>query len=591
MAFEGDLKHLNLADVFQNIASNELTGTLHLSAPAREAYVVFTQGKVAGFVEGKKAARPSFAELILQHGLITETELEAALKKTGRKSLSSYLEKEGILALSDQRAAVRVYVTDEVCELFGWKEAHFRFDDGTPEKGLITRSFNRVKTGLDVTSLLMDAARRTDEWEGIRRKIPSFKEVFVRVREPEEMTEAEAALLDRLDGWQDLEAVIRDLPLGNFHAAEAAAGLLDQGAIEPISTRELTQRARELIAQGYQEDASKLLARALELERGATNARALLAETLLGLGRKDEAVNEFKQLGFFLKERGDTAEALAAYNGAARLAPTDLGLRETLFELASANAGPQECVRQAHGLAKAALAQHLYDRAIDVLKRALTFEVETSTTRKLLAEAYLKVPDKKAAIAVYLAEAKERERLGDFAASERALRTVTDLDPNHKRASKRLKTIKSRSERLARAPRGSGSRRGPLGLLLVVCLLLALVIGHGYREHRAAEALEGAYVKVANALALGKRAEIAPALTALADADRAAPYTVAGRHAEALLRAIVEAELRDGAAHTPGTHEARRVAERLEPTVEALSAYPALRGRVLDAAKRLRGGR
>ena len=60
MAFQGDLEQIGLADVFQSLHANQLTGPLEIEDPRhRRAYVLFEEGCGAGHVAGPwGCARP-----------------------------------------------------------------------------------------------------------------------------------------------------------------------------------------------------------------------------------------------------------------------------------------------------------------------------------------------------------------------------------------------------------------------------------------------------------------------------------------------------------------------------------------------------
>ena len=59
MTFSGDLREINLSDVFQNIASNRATGTLCIRYRREERYVRFAAGVISGSSIGS-AVPPGF---------------------------------------------------------------------------------------------------------------------------------------------------------------------------------------------------------------------------------------------------------------------------------------------------------------------------------------------------------------------------------------------------------------------------------------------------------------------------------------------------------------------------------------------------
>src|SRR6185295_16498679 len=111
MAFQGSLAELHLPDIIQLISVSGKTGVFHL-----------TDGRLKG-------------EIYLNDGKIVHAELDDASGE------------EAVYALAI------------------WSQGEFRFDPGTAtEHRTITKSN---------TNLLMEAARRLDEWRVLSKKVPS----------------------------------------------------------------------------------------------------------------------------------------------------------------------------------------------------------------------------------------------------------------------------------------------------------------------------------------------------------------------------------------------------------------------------------
>src|SRR5262245_40187622 len=58
MTFSGDLSGISLPDVFQNLAGNRSTGTLHIRWDKGERFVRFVDGQVAGVSHGQGKELP-----------------------------------------------------------------------------------------------------------------------------------------------------------------------------------------------------------------------------------------------------------------------------------------------------------------------------------------------------------------------------------------------------------------------------------------------------------------------------------------------------------------------------------------------------
>jgi len=174
MAFQGSLAELHLPDIIQLISVSGKTGVFHL-----------TNGALAG-------------EIYLNDGRIVHAQLDEASGE------------EAVYALAM------------------WSQGDFRFDPGVAtELRTITKSN---------TNLLMEAARRLDEWRVLSKKIPSTDMVpeFV-VQEHREgqinLNTSEWLILSKIDGHRSLKAIADATRLSAFDAAKVLYGLVATGLI------------------------------------------------------------------------------------------------------------------------------------------------------------------------------------------------------------------------------------------------------------------------------------------------------------------------------------------------------------------------
>src|SRR3954463_2761036 len=81
MGFKGSVESFSLADVFQNLAMNQQTGTLHVyTATTEEKFVYFQAGTVRFLSHG--ATNPLLSPQVFHaRGLINVLQLESALQR------------------------------------------------------------------------------------------------------------------------------------------------------------------------------------------------------------------------------------------------------------------------------------------------------------------------------------------------------------------------------------------------------------------------------------------------------------------------------------------------------------------------------
>jgi hypothetical protein len=95
------------------------------------------------------------------------------------------------------------------------------------------------QVSINPESLLLEGARRVDEWTLIEKKIPTFDLVFDVDRRKladshVELTKEQETVLPLLDGRRDVAAVIDESGLGEFDVGKALYGLVSAGFAQRV---------------------------------------------------------------------------------------------------------------------------------------------------------------------------------------------------------------------------------------------------------------------------------------------------------------------------------------------------------------------
>jgi len=174
MAFQGSLTELHLPDIIQLISVSGKTGVFHL-----------TDGPLKG-------------QIYLHDGKIVHAQLEDAVGE------------------------------EAVYTLAIWSQGDFKFEPGT---GTELRTISKSNT-----NLLMEAARRLDEWRVLSKKIPSVDMVpeFV-VQENREgqinLNTSEWMILSKIDGHRSIKTIAATGRLSVFDVSKILYGLIATGLI------------------------------------------------------------------------------------------------------------------------------------------------------------------------------------------------------------------------------------------------------------------------------------------------------------------------------------------------------------------------
>src|SRR5438105_3626684 len=231
MAIKGSLKEASLPDVLQLLALGQKTGCLSIADRSNFGYIYFEKGRIcyASIVN----RRDRLGDILVKHARITEEQLAAAIHRqsTARgKKLGEILVGMSVISQTDLERYMRVQIEESVYYLFTWTQGTFNFEsDVRPDQQDFLVSINPE-------SLLLEGARRVDEWSLIEKKIPSFDLIFL--LDKDRLAISEAALTDPqqrmlplLDGSRDVHHVIEDSGLGEFEIGKALYGLITAGFV------------------------------------------------------------------------------------------------------------------------------------------------------------------------------------------------------------------------------------------------------------------------------------------------------------------------------------------------------------------------
>lgn len=269
MAIKGSLKEASLPDVLQLLAMGKKSGCLGLSFHDSFGSIYFDSGRIC------------YASIV-NKALDTE---------------------------------------NSVYTLFTWTSGTFNFEPGVQPEG------DATLVSVDPQSLLLEGARRVDEWSLIEKKIPSFDVVYSidrprLMKNKDQLSPEQEALLPLIDGHRDIHGLIRDSGVGEFDVGKALYGLLNASFLLPVGRKRSTPT----------------------LPRNANpTERRELASALYRAGMHDEAHREFRalveeapdpvasfHLGLIALRKKEWAAAVNAFMTSAPNAPSKTALLHNL---------------------------------------------------------------------------------------------------------------------------------------------------------------------------------------------------------------------------------------------------------------------
>jgi Flp pilus assembly protein TadD len=206
-----------------------------------------------------------------------------------------------------------VSAEEAVYLMFTWDDGAFNFAPAVPPPDGVPVS------SIDPQSVLLEGARRVDEWAVVEKKVHSFDLVFALERQELlrtklELTADQQALLPLIDGHRDVTALIEESGLGEFVVGKELYGLITAGFVVEVGRSGAMPRPTD----GPDVDEHRNLGMAFF--RAAMYDEAITEFTRVLELKEDDAPAAF-YIGLISISRRDWATAASAFQRATVYAP------------------------------------------------------------------------------------------------------------------------------------------------------------------------------------------------------------------------------------------------------------------------------
>jgi hypothetical protein len=267
MPIEGPLRELGMHDVFQLLHLSRKTGmlTCHSDVPCHSerseesasggqadsssaapplndktaalpprndksrGFVLFESGRV---IHAGMGSQPSTVEeMLVAAGRITPLDLEYARRfQTPGATILQVLLQAGAITPRELERQVRRQLESVVFELMAWRDGFFSFEErAVDDVSLETR------VRLSTESLLMESARRIDEWARIADRVPSLSAVPVLADQDPgtrlDLAPQEWEVLALVNDARDVHGIAETLGRPAFEIAKTLSRLIDIGLV------------------------------------------------------------------------------------------------------------------------------------------------------------------------------------------------------------------------------------------------------------------------------------------------------------------------------------------------------------------------
>ena len=305
MTIQSTIKEIGLFDLFQILHLHRKTGRLNVKSAGdnKEAKVIFKDGAVVLASIYEKTPK-SIEELLSEWGVLDIESSSKILKKMKKyDTLIDAIDGEGITPKKHAEHFIASRVRDTVFEILKWDAGEYRFD----EEKLIEKT--EVLVALNTENLILEGARRIDEWSNIRSKVPSKHAVFRFCTENQEdhqlnLKPKEWEILSLIDGQRTVKEVTEAVSGDLFTTSKLIYGLVVMDIIEPLDPEDESelqpgneQKLGELLKSGrgcYNklnlEKAAHEFEKALKIDSECFEALRMLGEIHYKLDNLSEAL-------------------------------------------------------------------------------------------------------------------------------------------------------------------------------------------------------------------------------------------------------------------------------------------------------------
>lgn len=249
MGFTGNLRTLSFGDILQLIATGKKTGVLRLFRPQGAKFIYFRGGDVIAASSESNVEEERLGQMLIRRGVLTAEELERALKRQSAngKRLGHTLIELGMCDRSKVIDALRAQVEEMVYSVFSYPDGQFEFVDGEAPDA------THIPVELNSLNVMMEGARRFDEYMEIAHSLPDGKTVLRLTPSPQLETEEivltaeDVDVLAAINGERSINDILVAGSHGEYAASKSLHKLIQNHLVEqcPDAAERVSRRTEE----------------------------------------------------------------------------------------------------------------------------------------------------------------------------------------------------------------------------------------------------------------------------------------------------------------------------------------------------------
>lgn len=230
MAIRGTFKEFSVSDIIQLIHYQKKTGRLTVHHKGTIWTIGFEKGAIA-LASSDEKGMPRLGEILVRQGYLDRESLAEALRQQEDRPrpLGRVLEEMNAVSHDDIARALNFQIQETALNLFFHQEGEYMF-----ERVPISYDTNYI-TPINTEFVLMEGARRVDEWPAIRRVVKGANSVFSQsdaaVSKKDGLSPSQQTVLAVVDGQVTVADMVLNLNMGLFETCNTLSGLMGEACI------------------------------------------------------------------------------------------------------------------------------------------------------------------------------------------------------------------------------------------------------------------------------------------------------------------------------------------------------------------------
>ena len=240
MVLQGSLVSFKLPQVLAFLNAAQKNGTLVLTNDGRVTHIFFQNGSLVFAASNQEQFR--LAQILLRKKKLTKADcvrIDDLMRQNGGR-FGQIAVAQGIISDPQLHDFLKVQVSEILYDAFVWTRGEFTFTEAMDLPSYA------VTISIDLANLIMEGARRIEEWEQCLRLLPDKNVVFRVVANPNSekitLSVEEWKILFMINGSRTLEELSHDADAEPFEVYRVVYGLLSNQLIEPVHP---SQRAED----------------------------------------------------------------------------------------------------------------------------------------------------------------------------------------------------------------------------------------------------------------------------------------------------------------------------------------------------------